>query len=259
MLKKIFLTLSTLALSLTLTPEAHADIIQKPLVYTIEEQPYEGYYAINEALGENQPVVIVIHDWNGIGEYEKRRVQMLAEQGYAAFAIDLYGQGVRPETTEESRAESSKLYSDRTTMRKRLFAGVQQAQNLPQISASGVVAIGYCFGGAAVLELARAGADIDGFVSFHGGLETPENQDYEQVQAPILILHGSDDPVAPLEQVTALAQAMNQAGVDFTMNLYSGVRHSFTVWGARGDSSQYDAAADLDSWDALIDFLGKQL
>jgi dienelactone hydrolase len=119
--------------------------------------------------------------------------------------------------------------------------------------------MGYCFGGASVLEFARAGADIEGFVSFHGGLETPENQNYEQVQAPILILHGSDDPIAPLEQVATLAQAMNQADVDFAMELYGGARHSFTVWGAKGESSQYNASADLASWNALLDFLDQQL
>jgi len=259
MLKKLLVTLSSLAFSLVLTAPAHADIVQKPIVYTIDEQPYEGYYAINEGLGTDQPVVLLIHDWDGIDDYEKRRVQMLAEQGYAAFAIDLYGQGIRPETTEESEAESSKLYSDRETMRQRLFAGLQEAQNLPGIDGSRVVAMGYCFGGASVLELARAGAEIDGFVSFHGGLETPDNQNYEQVQAPILILHGSDDPVAPMEQVTSLAQAMNEAELAYQMEVYGGVRHSFTVWGAQGDSSQYDATADLASWEALLSFLEKQL
>jgi dienelactone hydrolase len=259
MMKKLLVTLTGLALSLVFTAPAHADIVQKPIVYTIDEQPYEGYYAINEALGTDQPVVLLIHDWDGIDEYEKRRVQMLAEQGYAAFAIDLYGQGIRPETTEESRAESSKLYSDRETMRQRLFAGLQEAQNLPGIDGSRGVAIGYCFGGASVLEFARAGADLDGFVSFHGGLETPENQNYQQVQAPILILHGSADPVAPMEQVAMLAQAMNDADVDYQMELYGGVRHSFTVWGASGESSQYDPTADLASWDSLLKFLDREL
>jgi len=177
MLKTILFTLTSLALSLAFIPQAHADLIQKPVVYTIDEHPYEGYYAINEGLGNEQPVVLLIHDWDGIDEYEKRRVQMLAEQGYAAFAIDLYGQGVRPQTTEQARTESRNLYNDRATMRQRLFAGLEQAQNLAGIDGERVVAIGYCFGGAATLELARAGADIDGFVTFHGSLGTPENQE----------------------------------------------------------------------------------
>lgn len=259
MFKKLLLTLSSLAVSLTFSAPVYADIVQKPIVYTIDEQPYEGYYAINEGLGTDQPIVLLIHDWNGIGDYEKRRVQMLAEQGYAAFAVDLYGQGIRPETTEKSEAESNKLYRDRATMRQRLFAGLQEAKNLPNIDGSKVVAIGYCFGGASALEFARAGAKIDGFVSFHGNLETPENQNYQDVQAPILILHGSDDPIAPMEQVTALAQAMNEANVDFEMEIYGGVRHSFTVWGSNSDAAQYNATADLASWEALLTFLETQL
>ncbi|PSO50658.1 MAG: dienelactone hydrolase [Cyanobacteria bacterium SW_9_44_58] len=259
MLKKILFTVTGIALSLAFTPQAHADIIQKPIVYTINEQSYEGYYAINEGLGNEQPVVLLIHDWDGIDGYEKRRVQMLAEQGYAAFAVDLYGQGVRPETAEQARTESNKLYNDRAAMRERLFAGLEQAQTLAGTDEESVVAIGYCFGGAAALEFARAGADIDGFVTFHGSLNTPENQDYQQVKAPIRILHGSEDPIAPLEQVTALAKAMSNANVDYQIELYGGARHSFTVWDAKGDSSQYNARADLASWNALMEFLEKQL
>lgn len=260
MWKPILVTVTGIALSLVgIAPQAYADIIQKPVVYTINEQPYEGYYAINEGLGNEQPVVLLIHDWDGIDEYEKRRVQMLAEQGYAAFAIDLYGQGVRPETTEQAQTESQKLYNDRATMRQRLFAGLEQAQSLAATDGKSVVAIGYCFGGAATLELARAGADLEGFVTFHGSFNTPENQDYEQVQAPVRILHGSEDPVAPLEQVSDLAEAMSAANVEYQIELYGGARHSFTVWGAQGDSSQYNASADLSSWETLMEFLEKQL
>jgi dienelactone hydrolase len=214
---------------------------------------------MNEGFGDDQPIVMLIHDWNGIGEYEKRRVEMLAEQGYAAFAVDLYGQGVRPTTTEESQAQSSKLYSDRATMRQRLFEGLEEAQSMAGVDPERVVAMGYCFGGAAALEFARAGADIEGFVSFHGGLATPEGQDYSQTQAPVLILHGGNDPVAPMSEVAALADELNKADVEYDMEIYGGVLHSFTVWGAEGDSSRYDPDADTQSWDALMAFLEKQL
>ena len=237
---------------------AKADIITESIVYEIDGQPYEGYFALNEGFGDEQPIVMLIHDWNGVGDYEQRRVQMLAEQGYAAFAADLYGQGVRPTNPDDSRAESSKLYSDRATLRQRLFAGLAQAQSLPSVDPEQVVAIGYCFGGASVLEFARAGADIDGFVSFHGRLSTPEGQDYSQVQGPILILHGADDPVAPMAEVAALADAMTSAGVEFDMEIYGGARHSFTVWSADRDTSRYDAKADTESWKALLEFLDKQ-
>ncbi|MGD1944657.1 MAG: dienelactone hydrolase family protein [Leptolyngbyaceae cyanobacterium] len=238
---------------------AKANILAEPVVYEIAGQPYEGYFAINEGFGDDQPIVMLIHDWNGIGDYEQRRVQMLAERGYAAFAVDLYGQGVRPTNPEESRAESSKLYADRATMRQRLATGLAQAQAMAGVDPDRVVAIGYCFGGAAALEMARAGMDIDGYVSFHGGLTTPEDQDYSATTAPILILHGGNDPVAPMADVAALADELNAAEVDYDMEIYGGVLHSFTVWGAESDTSRYDPKADTQSWDALLAFLDRQL
>ncbi|MEM9768627.1 MAG: dienelactone hydrolase family protein [Cyanobacteria bacterium P01_D01_bin.71] len=236
-----------------------ANITAEPVMYEIDGQPFEGYFAINEGFGDEQPIVMLVHDWNGIGDYEQRRVQMLAERGYAAFAVDLYGQSVRPANPEESRAESSKLYGDRPTMRQRLQAGLAEAQSMAGVDPERVVAMGYCFGGAAVLEMARAGIDIDGFVSFHGGLVTPEGQDYSATQAPILILHGGNDPVAPMSEVATLADELNAANVEYDMEIYGGVLHSFTVWGAKSDSSQYDPDADTQSWDALLAFLERQV
>ncbi len=258
MLKKFLLVCVTIACVIGLTAiSAKADIVSESVVYEIDGQPYEGYFALNEGFGESQPIVLLIHDWDGIGEYEQRRVQMLAERGYATFAADLYGQGVRPANQAESQAESGKLYGDRLAMRQRLNAGLAQAQQMPGVDPQRVVAIGYCFGGASILELARSGADIDGFVSFHGGLETPEGQDYSAVAGPILILHGGEDPVAPMTQVTALAEELNTAGASYDMEIYGGARHAFTVWTADQESSRYDAQADVKSWDALLRFLAK--
>ena len=260
MLRKIVLLCLAVAAVVGFTVvNAQANILAEPVVYEIDGQPFEGYFAMNEGFGDEQPIVLLIHDWNGIGDYEQRRVQMLAERGYAAFAADLYGQGNRPTNTEESRAESGKLYSERATMRQRLMAGLAEAQSMAGVDPERVVAMGYCFGGAAVLEMARAGADIDGFVSFHGGLVTPEGQDYSDTQAPILVLHGGDDPVAPMSEVAALADELNAAEVDYDMEIYGGVLHSFTVWGADGGSSRYDPHADTQSWDALLAFLERRV
>jgi dienelactone hydrolase len=236
-----------------------AEIVNQSVVYTVAGQPYEGYFVRNEGFGDEQPLVLLVHDWDGLGPYEQRRAQMLAEQGYAAFAVDLYGQGVRPTTPEDSRAESGKLYQDRAALRDRLFASLAQAQTMTGVDPERVAILGYCFGGAAVLEFARAGADLDGFVSFHGGLVTPEGQDYSQAAGPLLILHGADDPVAPMTQVADLADTLTEAGVDFDMEIYGGARHSFTVWSADRDSSRYDAQADVKSWQALLQFLNETL
>lgn len=250
------LSLMTVGWGLALEP-VQGQVVGEPLEYQVAGQTYEGYFVRNLGFGDRQPLVLLIHDWDGLGEYEKRRAQMLAEQGYATFAIDLYGQGLRPQTVEESRAASGALYADRPLMRRRLLASLERGKLLPGIDPDQIVAIGYCFGGASVLELARSGADVDGFVSFHGGLVTPEGQDYQQVKGEILILHGADDPVAPLSEVAALGEALNAATVPYNMELYGGVKHSFTVWGANGDSSRYDATADRRSWQSLLSFLDR--
>lgn len=262
-MRKVFLVAVALVvatmLALGSATTATAEIIAEPVVYSIDGQPYEGYFALNTGFGDNQPVVMVIHDWNGLGDYEKRRAEMLAENGYAAFAVDLYGQGVRPSNVEESREESGKLYSDRTAMRTRLLAGLEQAQSMDSVDPERVVAIGYCFGGAAALEMARAGASVDGYGVFHGSLETPEGQDYARTEGKILVMHGANDPVAPMDTVAQLANELTEAGVDFDMEIYGGAEHSFTVWGADRDGSRYDPQADLKSWDALLAFLDETL
>lgn len=258
-MKRFALLVAAIAITIfgiSIAPQANAALVTQSVVYEIEGQPYEGYWVQNEGLGDDQPLVLLIHDWDGLGEYEKRRANLLATEGYSVFALDLYGQGIRPETTEASQQQSSQLYEDRETMRERLAAGLRQAQSLPRVNPQEVAAIGYCFGGAAVLEMARAGANLNGFVVFHGSLDTPAGQDYQQVRAPILILHGSDDSVAPLSQVSELARAMDAAGVDYSMEIYGGAKHAFTVWDSE---SRYDAQADLKSWDQMLDFLDETL
>lgn len=243
-------------MALGLAPSAKANIVAEPVVYTIDGQPFEGYFAFNQNFGETQPLVLLVHDWNGLDDYEMRRTQMLAEQGYAAFAVDLYGQGVRPTNSDESRAQSGALRGDRPTLRTRLMAGLAQAQAQAGVDSDRVVAIGYCFGGGAVLEMARAGMNMDGFVSFHGSFETPEGQDYSQTQGRILVLHGSDDPAAPMADVAQLAAELDEANVDFDMEIYGGVDHAFTLW---SDAERYDGMADRRSWRALMTFLGETL
>lgn len=241
---------------LVVAPYSQADIVGKTVDYQVAGATYEGYLAQNTALGDDQPVVLIIHDWAGLGDYEKRRAQMLAEQGYAAFAADLYGKGVRPQALADKKARTSELYGDREAMRERLFGAMEQLGQLDGLDPDSVVAIGYCFGGAAVLELARAGADAEGFVIFHGGLATPEGQDYSQVKAPIVVLHGSSDSSVPMSEVAALANALDGAGVEHTMEIYGGAPHAFTFW---DDRERYVPSADFASWEALMRFLDDRL
>lgn len=232
---------------------AHAEIVGEPHRYTVGDTEFEGYVARNtnaEPLG----TVLIVHDWDGLTDYEKRRAEMLAEVGYTAFAIDVFGAERRPTSMEENRQFTGELYGDRELFQERLLGAVAEAVNIPGATGE-VVMMGYCFGGAGVLEAARAGAELAGFVSFHGGLGTPEGQSYEAATAPVLLLHGSADPVSGMADLAAVVDEMQAAGVPHDARIFGGALHSFTVWG----SNDYDLSADRGSWEALMEFLDERL
>ncbi len=245
--------LTALTATMLAAPAAAQGIVGDAVDYAVDGATYEGYYARNADV-DDLPLVLIVHDWDGLTDYERTRADMLARMGFAAFAVDVYGKGNRPTTTADKRAASGALYQDREALRARLFGALEAARGQAGVDGDDVAILGYCFGGASVLEFARAGADLDGFVSFHGGLGTPDGQDYDDVEGPILVLHGTADPVAPMSDVAAMAEDMNAGGVDFEIRLYSGVKHSFTVWGASGGSSEYNAEADRKSWEAMLAF-----
>jgi dienelactone hydrolase len=249
------LALGLFCLALAAPLAAGAQITGEPVTYEVDGETYQGYYAHNPQIDRIQPTVLILHDWDGLGDYERRRAEMLAEMGYAAFAADLYGKGVRPDTLEQKKARSGALYNDRAAMRARMAGALRQLDELPGADRDNAAAIGYCFGGSAVLELARSGRDLAGFVSFHGGLGTPEGQDYEAVTGEVLILHGSRDSVSGMADVADLAERMDGARVPYAMEIYGGARHAFTVWG--GD--RYHPRADLRSWDRMETFLDRVL
>lgn len=221
------------------------------VTYEIDGQAYEGYYI---SPGENVPLVLLMHDWDGLTDYEVQRAGMLAELGYAVFAADLFGAGVRPTTIEDKRQHTGELYKDRAKLRRLMLGALEVAQQQGANTANSV-AMGYCFGGAAVLELARAGADLKGFATFHGGLQTPEGQDYSTTKGEILVMHGSADTAITMEQFAALANELESAGVHHEMVTYSGAPHAFTVFG----SDRYREDADRKSWMLFSGFLKEQL
>ncbi|MDP4992355.1 MAG: dienelactone hydrolase family protein [Marivita lacus] len=243
-------SLATLALTAT---AAQAEISADYHRYTVGDREYEGYVATNTAI-DPKGTILIVHDWDGMTEYEERRAEMLAALGYTAFAIDVYGADEDPQSVDEYRALSGAMYSDRDAFRMRLMGAIEEAANIPGATDTHVM-MGYCFGGAAVLEAARAGADLDGFVSFHGGLGTPEGQDYSATSAPIMLFHGSADPVSGMADLASLLDQLQSAGVDHGAQVFGGARHSFTVYG----SSDYDLDADQASWDGLQSFLDAQL
>lgn len=221
------------------------------VTYQIDGQPFEGYYISPMA---QAPLVLLIHDWDGLGDYEVKRARMLADAGYAVFAADLFGAGVRPAAIEERRRLTGELYRDREKMRRRMVAALKAAE-AQGARIDNAVAMGYCFGGAAVLELARSGADLKGFVTFHGGLDTPEGQGYADTRGQVLVLHGTADEAVSMDAFAALAKEMESVGVVHEMITYSGAPHAFTVFG----SDRYRQDADQKSWARFLAFLAERL
>lgn len=218
------------------------------VTYEIDGKPYEGYAAKPNV--EAKGLVLILHDWDGLTGYEQKRADMLAALGYDAFAADLYGKGNRPVDTDAKKAETAKLYNDRAAMRTRILAALDKARDA---SAAPVVVIGYCFGGSAALELARSGAaeNIRGYVSFHGGLATPEGQSFSKSTPPLLIEHGGADMSVKMGEVAALSEELESAGVPYEISVYAGAPHAFTVFG----SDRYLKDADEKSWSTFLNFL----
>lgn len=241
--------LSIIALSLTVAITATAG---EAVDYASDSMALEGYKA--PAKGTSKGLVLVIHDWDGLTDYERKRTDMLADMGYDAFALDLYGKGNRPTDTGAKKAEMGKLYNNREKMRTLILAGLSEARKL---NGGKAVVMGYCFGGAATLELARSGkaSDIAGYATFHGGLSTPEGQQYGKDTAPIFIAHGGADTSITMDHVADLAKRLEAAGVTYEIEVYSGAPHAFTVFG----SDRYRKIADEKSWATFTEFLKTNL
>lgn len=222
------------------------------ITYEVDGGKYEGYYAAPS--GEPKGLVLVIHDWDGLTDYEVKRADMLAALGYSAFALDLYGKGNRPVDTNAKKAETGKLYKDRETMRTRILGGLAEARK--KYSGDAVV-MGYCFGGAATLELARSGkaSGIKGYATFHGGLSTPEGQSYPTDTPPLFIAHGGADTSITMDDVAALSKLLESTGVPYEIDVYSGAPHAFSVFGGK----RYQEAADKKSWAHFLTFLKSNL
>ena len=221
----------------------------KPVTYEVGGNAYEGYYVSPRA---NAPLVLLVHDWDGLTEYEVRRAEMLAAEGYAVFAADLFGKGVRPTEIADRRQHTGELNKDRAKMRALLEGALDEAAKLGATRAN-AVAMGYCFGGAAVLELARSGADLKGFATFHGGLSTPQGQDYSTTRGQVLVMHGTADNAISMRDFAELAEELEDARVKHEMITYSGAPHAFTVFG----SDRYREDADRKSWQRFLEFLAE--
>ncbi|GAA4303428.1 dienelactone hydrolase family protein [Nibribacter koreensis] len=240
---------------------AHAQKITTQLVeYKEGQTTLEGYLAYDPAQKGKRPAVLVVHEWTGLNDYTKKRCDQLAKMGYVAFAADIYGKGVRPASPEAAGAESGKYKNNIPLLRARVNAGLDHLRKMNNVDGKKIAAIGYCFGGTTVLELARSGADVAGVVSFHGGLGTPNPADAKNIKAKVLVAHGAIDPYISKAELDGFYKEMNDAKVDYQFIAYSDAVHAFTNPDAGNDNSKgaaYNAAADRRSWEAMKQFFAE--
>jgi len=220
----------------------------------------EGFLCYDESQPGPRPAVLINHTWGGRDDFVERKARRLAWQGYVCFVMDNFGKGQRGTTPEECNALIAPFMKDRALLLKRLNAGLQTVRNMPIVDARRVAAIGFCFGGLCALDLARSNAEIRGAVSIHGMLK-PSGLTEPQVRAKVLMLHGYDDPLAPPEDLLAVAKEFTAAGADWQVHAYGQTVHAFTnpAANSRARGMQYDEAADRRSWHALEEFLAEVL
>jgi dienelactone hydrolase len=247
-------------LLLMMYPSAvRAELVKSTIEYSQGDTLLEGYLVYDDAFEGRRPGIVVVHDWMGFGDYGNQRADMLAALGYVALAGDIYGKGVRPANNAEAGEQAGKFKADRPLLRARVNAALDELKKSGMVDPTRTAAIGYCFGGTTVLELARSGADVTGVVSFHGGLAAGA-ADNAAIKAKVLVLHGADDPHVPPAEVAAFAEEMNMAGADWQMVHYSGAVHSFTKKSAGDDpstGSAYNEKADKRSWEAMKSFFAE--
>ncbi len=251
------LALTVLLTSLITATPAAAKVITEVIPYTQNGTALKGFLAYDDAITGKRPGVLVVHEYWGLNEFARQRAEKLAEMGYVAFAADMYGEGKVTQNPEEARQLASHIRST-PLLRERAQAALQVLAEQKLVDPERLAAIGFCFGGTTVLELAYSGAPVRGVVSFHGGLTVPKPEDWPKIKASFLILHGAEDPHIKPEDISAFMAAMRQGGADWQMNFYGGAVHSFANPAAGHDKSKgvaYNPKAATRSWQAMQLFL----
>ena len=231
----------------------------RTIEYQHEDTLLEGVLAYDDAAALPRPGILVSHAWGGRSPFEESKARALAELGYVGFAMDVYGKGVRGSTVEENAALMGPLKDDRPRLQARMQVALDTLRNQTEVDTDSLAAIGFCFGGLCVLDLARSGADMAGVVSFHGLLDPPPNAEGQRMLARVLALHGWDDPMATPQAVEAFGREMTAAGADWQLHAYGNTVHAFTNPEANDPAfgTVYDAKADSRSWVAMQNFFAE--
>ena len=262
-MKSLLLRLTVIALVLVMVGVATAEpkIVGKAVEYSAQGIVMKGDLAYDENIKGKRPGVLVIHEWWGLNDYARKRARMLAELGYTGLAVDMYGEGKEAMHPDDAGKFSSELMKNFDVAKIRFIAAMDFLKRQATVDPTRIAAIGYCFGGGVVLNMARQGVDLKGVASFHGSLNGVKPAQVGSVKAKILVLHGGDDKFIPSEQIEAFKQEMKSAGVDFQFFSYPGALHSFTnpeadALGKKFNMAiAYNADADRKSWNELKKFL----
>jgi dienelactone hydrolase len=239
-----------------LSGAARGAIKSENVEYRVGDVTFKSVVVYDDAGGAKRPGIVVYPEWWGLTDYAKHRAQMLAELGYVAMAVDLYGNAQTTEDPAQAGKWAGALKADRKVLRERANAGLEQLKKNPHVDPGKLGAIGYCFGGATAIELGRGGADVKAIVTFHAALDSPNPADGKNIKGRLLVCHGGDDTFETPKDVEAFEQEMRQNHVDWQMNIYGGAVHSFTNPGADKHGIPgiaYNAKADERSWRAMKD------
>ncbi|MFO7593981.1 MAG: dienelactone hydrolase family protein [Pseudomonadota bacterium] len=238
-----------------------AEVVGEEVSYRSGETTLKGYLAYDDSIEGKRPGVLVVHEWWGHNDYTRIRAEMLAEEGYTALALDMYGDGKQAEHPDDAGKFAAQVRNNMPQAEARFRAAMELLKAHNTVDPNQIAAIGYCFGGGIVLEMARRGVDLDGVAGFHGSLGTSEPAKRGEVKAQLLVMNGADDPFVKAEQVEAFKREMEQAQVDYTFINYAGAKHAFTNpqadrLGKKFDMPlAYNEQADKQSWQALMGFL----
>ncbi|SCX54367.1 dienelactone hydrolase family protein [Nitrosospira sp. Nsp1] len=256
-MKNIILT----TILLFVSSMAQAEVQGKEVTYRANGTLLKGYIAYDDAIQGKRPGVLVVHEWCGLGDYARKRAQMLAQLGYTALALDMYGEGRQAHHPDDAGKFAGELAKNLPLAKIRFEAAMEYLRQQKNVDAKNIAALGYCFGGSVVLQMARLGEDLKGVASFHGNLATEHPAQPGEVRARIISFTGTDDPMIPAEQVAAFKQEMEKAGADYKVVTFAGAKHSFTNPAADEYGRKfnlplaYDAAADKASWNETTNFL----
>jgi dienelactone hydrolase len=252
-----FILAGAMALASVSLTAASAKIVTRTVAYRHDGTEMRGFLAYDDAITGKRPGVLVVHEWWGLNDFARERALKLAGLGYVALVADMYGGGATTGDRDEAGKLAGALLRNPDLLRARAQAALKALAADPRVDPNRLAAIGFCFGGTTVLELAYSGADLAGVASFHGGLPKTRPEDLKRIKAAVLVLHGADDPHVSAADIAAFEQAMRQAGADWQMVLFGGAVHSFTNPAAGNNPAAgvaYNARAARRSWRYLQDF-----